>query len=282
MNELKAGSSALHSQMTWQPRDEGVIEISPLVAAISWFRPRWLSPAWRLWNCRSTLSRKVGGSLRGQASWLAPAFLSALAMAPSKRLQSCPPRKLSGVCVASTFPPQTSWLPWASARLSKSCWLVTKSCLTLLTPHQAPLSMGFPRQEYWSGLRFSAAGSLPDPGFEPMSPALAGGFFTTELPGKPPPRAGRATCAPSSEARLSRLRWPWGWWLVVRVKPPSKKEFDLRRSFCFAQWFQRPLIRFSSISWQASLRCLGCLPRDLPFVLGFSGKWMTQCSRPFP
>ena len=45
-NELKAGSPALHLQTTWQPRDEGVTEISPLVAAISWFRPRWLSPAW--------------------------------------------------------------------------------------------------------------------------------------------------------------------------------------------------------------------------------------------
>ena len=51
--------------------------------------------------------------------------------------------------------------------------------------HQAPLSMGFSRQEYWSGLPFLAPGDLPDPGIEPMSPALAGGFFTTEPPGKP-------------------------------------------------------------------------------------------------
>ena len=46
----------------------------------------------------------------------------------------------------------------------------------------APLSMGFSRQEYWSGLPF------PSPGIEPtslLSPALAGIFFTTELPGKP-------------------------------------------------------------------------------------------------
>ena len=40
---------------------------------------------------------------------------------------------------------------------------------------QSPLSMGFPRQEYWSGLPFSSPGELPDP----VSPALAGGFFTT-------------------------------------------------------------------------------------------------------
>ena len=43
--------------------------------------------------------------------------------------------------------------------------------------HHVSLSIGFPRQEYWSG-------NLPDPVIEPASPVLAGGFFTTELPGK--------------------------------------------------------------------------------------------------
>ena len=53
---------------------------------------------------------------------------------------------------------------------------------------QAPPTMGFSRQEYWSGLPFPSPGDLPDPGIEPTSPvasALAGGFFTTEPPGKP-------------------------------------------------------------------------------------------------
>ena len=48
--------------------------------------------------------------------------------------------------------------------------------------HQAPLSMRFSRQEYWSGLPFPPPGDLPDAGVEPtslMSPARAGGFFTT-------------------------------------------------------------------------------------------------------
>ena len=48
--------------------------------------------------------------------------------------------------------------------------------------HQAPQSMGFPWQEYWSGLPFPTPGDLPDLGIEPaslMSPALAGRFFTT-------------------------------------------------------------------------------------------------------
>ena len=47
--------------------------------------------------------------------------------------------------------------------------------------------MGFSQQEYWSGLPFPSLGDLPDPGIEPaslLSLALAGGFFTTELPGK--------------------------------------------------------------------------------------------------
>ena len=47
---------------------------------------------------------------------------------------------------------------------------------------QVPLSMGFSRQEYWSGLPFPTAGDLPNPEVEPaslMSPALAGRFFTT-------------------------------------------------------------------------------------------------------
>ena len=48
---------------------------------------------------------------------------------------------------------------------------------------QAPLSMGFPRQEYWSGLPLPSPGDLSAPGIEPASPALADSFFTTEAPG---------------------------------------------------------------------------------------------------
>jgi len=51
--------------------------------------------------------------------------------------------------------------------------------------HQAPLSMGFPRQEYWSELPFPSPEDLPDPGIETVSPALTGGFFTNKPPGKP-------------------------------------------------------------------------------------------------
>ena len=62
--------------------------------------------------------------------------------------------------------------------------LVTKLCLTLATPwvvaRQAPLSMGFSGQEYWSGLPFPSPEVLPNPGIEPRSPTLQADFFPTE------------------------------------------------------------------------------------------------------
>ena len=69
-----------------------------------------------------------------------------------------------------------------------SACIVAQSCLTLVTPwtvaHQAPLSMGFSRQEYWNGFSFPTPGDLPNPGIKPLSLAtlaLAGEFFTTAL-----------------------------------------------------------------------------------------------------
>ena len=66
---------------------------------------------------------------------------------------------------------------------------VTKSCQILAPPWiiacQAPLLMGFTRQECWSGLPFLSPGDLPDPGIELESPALAGRFSTSEPPGNP-------------------------------------------------------------------------------------------------
>ena len=51
--------------------------------------------------------------------------------------------------------------------------------------YQVPPSMGFSRQEYWSGLPFPSPGDLPDPGIEPGSPALQADALTSEPPGKP-------------------------------------------------------------------------------------------------
>ena len=61
-------------------------------------------------------------------------------------------------------------------------WLFVTPCTIA---HQLPLSMGFSRQEYWSGLPFPSPGNLPDPGIEPTSPAFARRFFTTEQLRKP-------------------------------------------------------------------------------------------------
>ena len=97
--------------------------------------------------------------------------------------------KLNGVGMHS--------FPWSSVNMSPSvdhplfiillCVLSHFSRVRLLaTPcivvHQSSLSMGFSRQEYWSGLSCPPPGSLPNPGIEPtslMSPALAGRFFST-------------------------------------------------------------------------------------------------------
>ena len=70
-----------------------------------------------------------------------------------------------------------------------NCCEVTKSCLTLVIPwtvaRQAPLSMGFSKREYWSGLPFPSPGDLPNLGIEPGSPALQADTLPSEPPGKP-------------------------------------------------------------------------------------------------
>ena len=74
-------------------------------------------------------------------------------------------------------------------------WLLSKVEVKLLShvrlfatlwtvAQQAPLSMGFSRQEYWSGLLFPSPGDLPDPGIEPRSPPLQAEALTSEPPGK--------------------------------------------------------------------------------------------------
>ena len=55
---------------------------------------------------------------------------------------------------------------------SVSCSVLSTLCNPMDCTHQAPLSMGFLRQEYWSGVPFRLPGDLPDPGIEPPSPSL--------------------------------------------------------------------------------------------------------------
>ena len=72
-------------------------------------------------------------------------------------------------------PPLRSDQSLSRVRLFATLWTVA---------HQAPLSMVFSRQEYWSGLPFPSSGDPPDPGIEPRSPALEADALTSEPPGK--------------------------------------------------------------------------------------------------
>ena len=69
----------------------------------------------------------------------------------------------------------------------KWCSRVRLRATPCTVTHQAPPTMGFSRQEYWSGLPFPSPVDLPDPMIKLMSPALASRFFTNEPPGKPRP-----------------------------------------------------------------------------------------------
>ena len=82
-------------------------------------------------------------------------------------------------CVCLLFFTRTKQVkvkPLSHVRLFATPWTVT---------HQPLLSVGFSRQEYWSGLPFSSPGDLSDPGTEPRSPALQADALTSEPPGKP-------------------------------------------------------------------------------------------------
>ena len=87
--------------------------------------------------------------------------------------------------------------------------LVAQSCPTLVTTQtvacQASLSLGFPRQEYWSGLPFPSPRDLPDPGIERVSPALQADSLLT----KPPGKAG--TLLSTSKSFLLRIFFSLEW-----------------------------------------------------------------------
>ena len=89
--------------------------------------------------------------------------------------------------------------------LQSSCCLVA-TFNSFATPGtiacQAPLSMGFPRQKHWNGSPFPSPGVLLDTGIKPASPALAGGFFTAEPPGKPTYKAVGLDNAETDETKI--------------------------------------------------------------------------------
>ena len=107
--------------------------------------------------------------LEGIKSHCVPA---AIGTKSGQKIQNPPQKPMPSVCMLSHF---------SRVQLCETLWIVA---------HQAPLCVGFSRQEHWVGLPGPLPGDLPYPGIEPaslMSPALAGGFFTTsatwEAPG---------------------------------------------------------------------------------------------------
>ena len=75
--------------------------------------------------------------------------------------------------------------PWKHHSEVKSLSRVRLFATPWTVPYQAPPSMGFSRQEYWSGLPFPSLGDLPNPGIKPGSPRFQADTLTSEPPGKP-------------------------------------------------------------------------------------------------
>ena len=148
---------------------------------------------------------------------------------------------------------QMTWLFSVICRLLHSTCVLKLSCDWLFvtpwavapqaTGYQAPLSMGFSRQEYWSGLPFPILGDLPDPGIKPMSlasPALTGRFFT-----------------PSAT-----------WEAPLREWPQLKKEADMKglSASCTSHIWA---FSWEEI-WAAQLHFTSCVTELLLFLVGSS------------
>ena len=106
---------------------------------------------------------------------------------------------------------------------------------------QAPLSLEFPGQEYWSGLPFPSPGDLPDPGIKPTSPAVSGRFFTLESLEKP--KAGLAAINLS----LIEIRQIFSFLYALLSLAP--KSYKIWRENCHMLGFQAALIIHSAKSF---------------------------------
>ena len=142
--------------------------------------------------------------------------------------------------------------------VSKKVKVKSLSCVRLFaTPwtvaHKAPPSMGFSRQEYWSGLPFPFPGDLPNPGIEPRSSSLQADALTSEPPGRPTPweallvvkylkyphpeGVSQKTCREKS-ADFCVLWFPRSWLLCVMMEERILQDYILDRKhsifFCFS------------------------------------------------
>ena len=129
------------------------------------------------------------------------------------------------------------------------------SCVRLfVTPwtvaHQAPLSMGFSRQEYWSRLPFPSPGDLPDPGIEPRSPALEADALTSEPPGKPMTNLdcilkSRDIALPTNVSLAKAMVFPV---VMYGCESWTIKKAECQRTDIFELWCWRRLLR---VPWTA-------------------------------
>ena len=121
--------------------------------------------------------------------------------------------------------------------------------------------MGFPRQEYWSELSFPSPGDLPNAGIQHASPALAGGFFNTELPAKPWVKI------QFSRSVMSNSSWPHG---LQHARPPcpSPNPRVYPDSCPLSRWWH-PTISSSVISsWLQSFPASGSFQMNQLFASG--------------
>ena len=120
--------------------------------------------------------------------------------------------------------------------------------------HQAPLSMGSSRQEYWSGLPFPTPGDLPDPGIEPAPsltfPVLAGGYFMTGVIWDAP-FFGSNTCKCANHSSEHSL---WSWARVWTLVPPLNSRVTLDRQL---QQSVPTRVAYRIEGIKLSLRCSG-------------------------
>ena len=123
---------------------------------------------------------------------------------------------------------------WKVKKWKWSCLVVSDSATPWTVACQAPPSMGFSRQEYWSGLPFLSPRDLPDPGIEPRSPAFQADALTAEPPLNSENRHIWDCCSYRHACMLSRFShvwlWPYGLWptrFLIPWDSPGKKTSGL-------------------------------------------------------
>ena len=129
---------------------------------------RCLSVLWRVINELHCISQSTNRYLLG----------SNFTLRQSRKIQTRYP--LTPREQEKRFRAEVLLLLFSRSAVSDSLW-----AHGLCIAHQAPLSLGFPTQEYWTGLPSPPPGDLPNPGIKCAPPALAAGSFTTQPPGKP-------------------------------------------------------------------------------------------------